>query len=164
MEVQTNELNVRQLLGLTDHGYHIAHGDTKLVLGQTGGDVSMGVRTNIRIEAERYASHFSLGCCQLIDHLEFGDAFYVEAENVVIEAEVDFPIALTYSCINNLVIWESCLERSLDLAAAHAVGTKSCLADNAKNTWVGIGLNGIVYHKAFVLASLLVNCLQRLAQ
>ena len=164
VEVQTYELDVRQFLSLANHGYHIAHGDTKLVLSQTRGDVGMGVGTNIRIQTERYASHFSFGCCEFVDNLEFGDAFYVEAENVVIEAKIDFPIALAYTCINNLIIGEARLERSFDLAATHAIGSKTCLADDAEHTGVGVGLDGIVNHKALVLARLVVDSLQRAAQ
>ena len=164
VEVQTYELDVRQLLSLANHGYHIAHGDTKLIFSQTSGDVGMGVGSNVRIQAERYACHFALGCCEFVDYLEFGDAFYVEAENVVIEAKIDFPIALAYTCINNLVVGEACLERSFNLAATNAISSKTCLADDAEHTRVGVGLDGVVHHKALVLACLFVDSLQRLAQ
>ena len=162
--MQTYELYVLKLFGLADYRNHIAHGDTKLVLGQTSGDVGVGVGTYVGVKAEGYASHLALSCCQLVNHLEFGNAFYIEAENVVIEAKIDFPITLAYTCINNLVIGEARFERCFYLAATNAIGSKTSLADNAEHTRISVGLNGIVYHKALVLACLLVDGLQSLAQ
>ena len=124
----------------------------------------MSVGTHVGVQAEGYASHFALSCCQLVNHLEFGNAFYIEAENVVIEAKIDFPIALAYTCINNLVTSEARFERCFYLAATNAIGSETCLTDDAEHTRIGVGLDGIVNHKALVLACLLVDSLQRLAQ
>ena len=110
MEVQAYKFYVLHLLGLANHLYHIAHSDAELVLGQSGGDVSVGVGTHIGIQTESHASHLALLGCQLVDNLELGDALYVKTEDVVVQSKFDFPIALTYTSINDFLLREACLD------------------------------------------------------
>ena len=164
MEVQTYELYVSKLFGLADYRNHIAHGDTKLVLGQSGGDVGVRVGSHVGVQAEGHAGRLSLGSCQLVDDLQLRNALYVEAEDVVVESEVNLPITLAYAGEDDFRAGEACLHTGFYLAAAYAVGSQSSLTDNLQQLGVGIGLDGVVYHESLVSASLVVNGAQRLAQ
>ena len=106
-----------------DDGHHVAHGDAELVLSQTGGDVGVCVRPDIRIQTEGHTCHFPFGCCQLIDNLQFGNALDVEAENVVVETNIDFPVALADTSVDDFLAVETCTHAGLYFSAADTVNT-----------------------------------------
>ena len=108
--------------------------------------------------------HLALLSCELVDDLQFWDTLHIETEDVVVEAQVDLPVALAHTGVDNLRGRESGLDGCFDLAAAHTVGTQSRFTDDAQDLGVGIGLYGIVHHEALMLAGLLVDGAQRLAQ
>ena len=164
VEMETQELDVLHLGSLLDDALHIAHGDTKLVFSQARSDVGMRMRTYIRIDAEAYLGNLVLLLGEFVDDFQLRDALYVEAEDALVQTEVDFPITLAYACIYNLVGWESGIDGCLNLSSAHTVGTQTSLADDVEHLRVGVCLHGIVNLKALVLACLLVDDLQGLAQ
>ena len=123
MEVQAYNLRVLKLLGMLNDGHHVAHGDAKLVFCQAGGYVGVGMGSDIGVQSEGHACYLSFGSCQLVDDLQFGNALDVETEDVVVESEVDFPIALANAGIDDFRTGESCLDACLNLAAADAIGT-----------------------------------------
>ena len=86
-----------QLAGMENDGHHVAHGDAKLVFGQPRGDVGMGVGTHVGVQAEGHAGRLALLLCQLVDDFQLGNTLNVEAEDVVVKSEVDFPVALAYA-------------------------------------------------------------------
>ena len=102
MEVQAYKFHMSQFVGFRNHVEHIAHGNTELVFSQSRRDVRMGMRPYIGVQTESHTGHFALGSCQFIDDLQFGYALYVETEDIVVETEIDFPVGLSYACINNL--------------------------------------------------------------
>ena len=62
----------------------------------------MGMGTYIWVQAEGDACYLALLGCQFVDDLQLGDALHVEAEDIAVEAEVDFPVALSHTSIDNL--------------------------------------------------------------
>ena len=69
VEVQTHKLHVLHLFGFAYHRHHIAHGDTKLVLGQSGGDVGVSVCAYVWIQTESHTSHLALSSSKFVDNL-----------------------------------------------------------------------------------------------
>ena len=124
----------------------------------------MGMGTDVGIQTEGHTGYFALRGCQFVDDLQLRDALHVEAENLVVEAEVDLPVGLSHTCIDDLRRGKSRLDGSLDLSAADAVGTQSCLTDDAEDTRVGVCLDGVVHHESLVFLCLGVNAAQRFAQ
>ena len=84
MEVQAYKLHIVHFECTVYHLIHVLHADTKLVLCKSGGDIGMGMCTDIRIDAESYSGNFSFCCCQLVDYFQFWNRLYIKAENVVI--------------------------------------------------------------------------------
>ena len=83
----------------------------------------MGMGTHVGIQTEGHTSHLALGCSQLINHLQFRDALHIEAENIVIQAEVDLPVALAYTSVDNLRTRETCLDTGFYFATTNAIDT-----------------------------------------
>ena len=164
VEVQAHELDVLHLLSHADDVEHVAHRDAELVLGQSGGDVGMRVSTHVGIDAQADARHLSLRGGQLVDDLQLGDALHVEAEDVGVEAEVDFPIALAHAGVDNLRGREPRAEGGTNLSAADAVGAEPRLAYDAEHLRVGVGLHGVVHVEPLMLPALVVDGGKRLAQ
>ena len=127
--MQAEELHVLHVLSHFDNGVHVFHADAELVLCQTGSNVGMSVCTDIRIDAESHLSHLTLGCSQFVDDFQFGYGFYIEAEDVVVKAIVDFLIGLAYTGKHNLVAWETGFYGCTYFASAYTIGTKSAFAN-----------------------------------
>ena len=119
---------------------------------------------HIRIQAEGHTGNLAFGSSQLIDDFQLGDALYIEAEDVVVESQVNFPVALAHTSKYNLGGREACLDAGLNLASADAVNTQTCFADNAEQLGVGVSLDSIMYVPCLVLLCLLFDSLERLAQ
>ena len=164
MEVQTYHFDIAHLRGFLHNGQHVAHVDAKLVLGKSGGEVCMGMSPHIGIQAEGYTGNLPLGSSQLVDNLQLGDALHVEAEDVVVQAKVNLPVALTNACIDDALAGETGLDAGFYLAAADTVDTQACLTDNLQHLGVRIGLDGIVHAKALMFAYLLSDGAKRLSK
>ena len=163
MEVESDELYILQLLGFGDDCQHIVHIDAELVLCQTRGNVGVGMGTDIGIQTEGDAGHLSLSGCQLIDNLEFWDALYIEAEDIVVDTQIDLPVALSHAGKDNLGYREAGLDRCLDLTSTDAICSEACLTDDAQYFRIGISLDGIVYYESLVARGLFVDGAKSLA-
>ena len=120
--------------------------------------------THIGIQTEGHTSHLALGCCQFVDNLQLGNALHIEAEDVVVQTEINLPVALAYASVDDFRTGETCLDAGLYLATADTVNTQACLTDNSEHLGVGIGLDSIVHTKALMSAGLLVDCTKRLTK
>ena len=127
--MDTDQFDMPHALDPFEGSRQLAQVDTELVFLHAGRDLGVRMRVDFRIDTEGDRSDLVLPCGQLLDHLQFGDRLDVKAENVVIQSQVDFPVRLTDAGEDDLVIRESRLERRLDLAATHAIGTKTVLGD-----------------------------------
>ena len=83
----------------------------------------MSMSAHIRVDAEANLSYLILFFCKFVNNLKFRNALYIEAEDALLQTEIDFPITLAYTCIYNLAGRETCLDGSLNLSSAHAVGS-----------------------------------------
>ena len=157
MEMQPNEFDVLQPFSLGNDSQHVVHVNTELVFCESCGNVGMCMGSHVRIQTEGDACHLPLVGCQFVDDFQFRDALYVETEDIVINAEIDFPVALAHTSEDNLRDREPSLDRGLDLTATHTVGSQSGLTDDAEHFRIGIGLDSIVHHESLVAASLFMD-------
>ena len=162
--MQAHELHVVHRQRTVNDHVHVLHADTELVFGQTGGDVGVCMCAYIRIDTESYTGNLVLGGGQFIDDLQLGNRFNIEAEDIVVQSQVNLPVCLSDSGIYNLAGRNTCLDGRLDFAAAHTIGAQSAFTDDAQNFRVGIGLHCIVYAELVVLATLFLDCLQGLSE
>ena len=102
MEVQAHKLHVGQFLSFANHGFHISHGDAELILCKSGGDVGVRMCTDVWIQTECHASDLVLGCSQFIDDLQLRNALHIEAEDIIVKSQIDFPIRLADTGIHDL--------------------------------------------------------------
>ena len=80
------------------------------------------------------------------------------------QSQLNLPIALADTCIYNLVGSETGFQSRLDLTTADAIGTQSSFTDDAQHLGVGIRLDGIVNHEAFVFRYLCIDGMERCSQ
>ncbi len=122
------------------------------------------MRTDIGVDAQGDAGSLSLFCGQRIDDLQFGHALHVEGKDTGIQSEVNLPIALADTGVDNLRGRETGFEGRLYLATAHTVRTQSGFADDAEQARIGIGLHGIVHAEGLAVFGFLPDGLQGLSQ
>ena len=110
----------------------------------------MSVCAHVGVDAERHSCRFPFFGSEHVDDVEFGEAFHVEAEDVGIESEIYFPVALAHACIYDAFGLESRLYGGLYLTSADAVGSESSFSYYAEQLLVSVSLNGIVNAVSFV--------------
>lgn len=72
VEMQSDALDMAEGLGSTYRGYHVLHGEAKLVFLKASGDFSMCVRIDIGIDAECYSGDGVPTDRTLVDGFKFG--------------------------------------------------------------------------------------------
>ena len=92
----------------------------------------MGVCTHVGVQSECHAGCFPLGCGQFVDDVQLRYALHVEAEDVLVESEIDFPVALAHSGIDNLAGRKASPDDSFYFAATDTVGSQTSLSDQAQ--------------------------------
>ena len=150
MEMDAYKVYVAKLARLGRGGLDLPKPDSELVLLEPGGYVLVRVRVDVGVDTQRNVSHFALRHRKFIDHLHLGDALDIETLNVGIKSQVNFPISLSHTGVDNLLWVEAMLERGADLVAAYAVNSETVRADLIKNSGVGVGLDGKVHGKVIV--------------
>ena len=124
----------------------------------------MGMGTDIGIDAEGYLGHLAALGGQLVDNLKLRNGLYVEAEDVLVESQLNLPVGLAYTGIDDVVSWEACLQGSFNLTSADTVGSQTALADDGQYLGIGISLDGIVYYEAVVASGFGTDGLEGVAQ
>ncbi|CCY01646.1 unknown [Prevotella sp. CAG:924] len=114
----------------------------------------MCMGSHVGIDSEANVCCLAFCRSQLIDDFQLGHALHIETENIGIQSEIDFPISLADSGKHYFRSGEASLQSCFDLASADTIRTKPGVGNDAQHLRVGIGLNGIVYLKILVTASL----------
>ena len=159
MEMQSHKLHILHLVGKCNHLLHILHGNAELVLGKTCSDVGVCVCTYVGIYAETYVSLLLHAACNLVDDLQLRDAFYIEVLDTGLESQFYFPVALSNTGKDNFRSRESCVQTSLYLTTADAVGSESGFCNMSQYFRCCTSLHRIMQVISFVLVSLVLYCL-----
>ena len=117
----------------------------------------MGMRTYIRIDTESYTGCFAFGGSQFVNDFQFGYGLYVEAENIIIQTQINFPVCLAYTSIDYFVCRESGLNGCADFSATYTVGSQTAFADNCQDFVVSIGLHGVMHAEIIVFACFFID-------
>ena len=142
MIVQADKLNGRQALCLADYIFQYGIMDAELVFRRTGGDILMRMGRHVGIHAEADGGHLSAGCCQPRQHMELGGRFHIESAYAGIQAQLDFPIGLSYTGVEDGLAG---LQGCLHLSAAHTVCSEAEAGDVIQDNGIVVGLHGIVH-------------------
>ena len=102
----------------------------------------MGVYFGVDTEGNR--GYFVFGSCQFVQDFQFGSRLYVEAENIVVQPQVDLPVCFADTGVNDFISGETCIECRLYFSTAHTVGTQAIFCDNRQNTGIGVCLDCVV--------------------
>ena len=77
--VYADDVQVRQGCGVQVGAFCIFHGDAEFVGFQAGGDIGVGLRVHIGVDAQGDGGGGLQTACYFVDAVEFGQAFDVEA-------------------------------------------------------------------------------------
>lgn len=108
------------------------------------------------IYAECHTCYFAFSSGQLVYHVKFRNALYIETENVLVQADVYFLVAFPDTSKDDFIIWETCIGCSLDFTAAYTISTESCLAYYVQQLRISIGLYRIMHAEVLMFAGLFV--------
>ena len=164
MEMEPHEREMRKRLGEADGILELRMVDAELVLRQAGGDVRMGMGTDIRIHPDadrRLHVHFS---SNLLDDKHFRRRFDMETADARLQAEADFVVPFADPGENEGAGREARGERGGNLPAADTVGPEARFRDDPEQVRVGIGLHRIMHLPGRAVPELPVHFLQRPAQ
>ena len=145
MEVESRELDGGHGGGKPYNVQHIFLGDTELVLGQSRGDVCVGVCIDVGVDAEAHARAYIKRGGKFVDDIQFRRAFHVEHGDAGLQGDADFPVCLSDAREDNLRSGKTGVQGRFNLAAAHAVGTQPGGCNLAQDVGVAVGLDGVVY-------------------
>ena len=145
MEMQAHKLDMPEAKGKTQDAFELLVVDAELVFGKAGGDVGMGVGSDVRIDPEAHRSRFPGLSGKLVDDLKLGGGLHIEAADALLKGIVNLPVALPHPGEHYAFRSKSRIEGSLDLPAAHAVSPKSERGYFLEDDRVEIGLYCIMH-------------------
>ena len=96
--------------------------DAEFVVGGACGDVLVGVGVDVGVDPQGDVGRLAHLACQLVDDLQLGDRFHVEAADAVLDAQLDFPVGFSHSREGHFFCLESRCESGFHLMPAHQVG------------------------------------------
>ena len=143
---------------------HVLHTNAKLVFRQSGSDIGMSMSSYIRIDTESNISDLTFSSRQFINYFQLRNRLHIETEDIVVQAHVDLPIGLTYSCKNNLIRRKTSLDGSTHFSPTHTIGTQSILTDNGKYLRISICFHSIMYLKIAILSGFCTHAGKSVAQ
>ena len=94
---------------------------------------------HVGVDAQGNVGHLTLSLSQLGYDLHFGNGLNVEALNVGVQCQINFPIGLAYASVYNLLAIETMLKSAANLVATYAVDTQTSVADLLQQAAVGVG-------------------------
>ena len=164
MEVQALVFDTGQAVRPVNDARQLFVVDAKFVFRQTGSDIGVGMRTDVRIDAEAYRSDHTARKGKFVYDLKLGSGLDVETGNSGVEGEKDLLVTLANSRIHNAFRGKSILQRRPDLSPADAVRTESATRNLLKNPPVKIGFNCVVDVELRIRLDALAYLVERTAQ
>ncbi len=144
MAMDADQSDMFQTADQVQYLSELAQVDAEFVFFHAGRDLGMRMCVYFRIDTEGDRGYFILGGSQFIQNLKFGSRFYVKAENIVVQSQVDFPVCFAYTGVNDFAGGETRIECRLYFATAHTVSTQAVFCDNRQDTRIGVSLDCIV--------------------
>ncbi len=143
MAVDADRLQVRQRRGGAVGRQRVVKGDPEFVGLQTGGDVRVGLGVDVRVHAQRNARHLADRACHLVQAVQLGNRFDVEAQDAVLEREAHFIGALAHARKNHLVRIAAGSDHAQQFTARDDVETGAFARQQVQDGQVGIGLHRV---------------------
>ena len=145
MEVQAEEVYIGQGQSLLYRLFHIFQIDAELVLGQSRGNVGVGMGANIGVDSQGNARYKPLLSGKLADYFQLLRTFHIETTYTGVQGKQYFLVSLAYSGKFNSLSLETALEGQLYFTSAHAVHPEARKGYLPENYRVAVGLHCIMY-------------------
>ena len=164
VEMQPAVLHMAQGESQVHHAVHLLVVDAELVLRQARGDARVGVRPDIRVDAQAHGRHDPHLARQGVDHLQFRGRLHVEAGDARLQAEPDLVVALPHAGKHDALRREAGIQRGADFPAAHAVGAESARGNLRQDARIVVRLDGIVHPEVRIAVQLRLHRIEGAAQ
>ena len=97
MAIDADDFEVALAGGVAVGFERVGIGDAEFVGFQAGGDVGMGFGIDIGVDAQGDGCGFAQAFGNLLNAVDFGDAFHIEAFHARMERELDFRLAFAHA-------------------------------------------------------------------
>ena len=124
-------------------GQGLIVGDAEFVALQPGGDVGVGARVHVRIDAQADGGEEFVLLGDLADLLQLGQAFDVEAADAAFEGQQDFGAGFAHAGEDDFFRLGAGGQRAGQLAAGDDVKAAAGLRQQAEDGLRGVGLDGV---------------------
>ena len=145
VEMHPHQLHVPQRGQQGHHRVQVGQVDAEFVLVKPRGDVVVRVGVHVGVEAQGHPRRAVLAGGQRVDDLQLGHGLHVEAENVVVQRQVDFPVGLAHPGKDDALRRDARVDGRLYLAAAHAVGPEAGPPHLAQDGRVHVRLQRVMH-------------------
>ncbi len=115
----------------------------ELVLFESGGDVGVRLRIDIRVDAERDRRRRTVRLGHLVDAREFGCRLDVEALDVGLERLLDLGAGLAHTGEHHLARVSPGREHACQFSARDDVETRAQFRENAQNSQIAVGFDRV---------------------
>ena len=143
MAVDAPDVQMRQAGGVPVSLFGIVHRNAEFVGFQTGGDIRMGLRVYIGIDAQRNRRAAAETRGDAVDAVQFGQGFDVEAFDACLKRIFDFGFAFAYAGKNGFAGIPAGRQHTLKLAAGNDVKTAAERGEMAQDAEVAVGFDGV---------------------
>ena len=139
------EAHVRELPRAAVKRRRLLDGNAELALFEAGGDIGMRARIHIRIDAQAHRRHAAQGAGNVVQPLEFGVGFDVEAMNPGRKRCAHLGLGLAHTRKHDLRGFTTGTQHALELAARNNVEAAAQAREQVEHRKVGVGLDGVAH-------------------
>ena len=130
---------------------------TEFVAFEAGGDIGMGFRIHIRIDADADGGDLATGDRHLAQHIQLGFTFHIEAGDAGLQGLLHFSAAFAHTRKNHVLGLATSGQHPGQFATRHNVKTTAGLGKHLQHTQRGVGFHGVVHLGLAPLESTLIG-------
>lgn len=141
--IDAGHLQVRQRGGAAVGRQRVVEGHAELVGFQTRRDVGVGLGVDVGVHAQRHARDLAHAAGDLVQAVQLGNRFDVEAQDVVRQRQAHFLDALADARKNHFARIAAGCEHAQQFAARDDVEAGALAREQVEDRQVGIGLHRV---------------------
>ena len=145
MAAQADDVEVRQVASPAQQGQSLAGGDAELVLAQAGGNIGMGLRIHIGVDAQGYRRPHGALCGHLVQHFEFRRRLDVKAVDARLQGAAHFLALFDHAGEHHLRRIAPRGDHALQFAHRDNIETGALARQHIQHGQVRVGFHGIAH-------------------
>ena len=131
-------------------------GDTEFIALQTGGDIGVGLRVHIGVDADAHRRDFAARQRHCAQHIQLGFALHIEASDTGIQRLAHLGAGFAHARKNHLVRLTTGSQHTAEFATRDDVKAATRLGEDLQHTQRRIGFHRVMHQRIASRKSLLV--------